>query len=100
VSRQLTLELPEKVYEELHKAANRQQRRPQDIAAAVIAHEFCGDAQPGTLHTDRSEQEIRDARQRFRRHFGAINLGRPIASDNEQIDADLARAYAGSNEGV
>ena len=31
---------------------------------------------------------------RLRRHFGAVDLGRPSGADNAQIDADLAQAYA------
>ena len=31
---------------------------------------------------------------RFEDHFGAINLGYPLGSDNESIDNDLATAYA------
>jgi hypothetical protein len=31
---------------------------------------------------------------RLRRHFGAVNLGHPTGTDNAQIDADLAQAYA------
>ncbi|CAN1211172.1 hypothetical protein TUMEXPCC7403_13305 [Tumidithrix helvetica PCC 7403] len=33
------------------------------------------------------------ARQRFRRHAGAICLGTATGADNESIDADLAKAY-------
>ena len=34
------------------------------------------------------------ARERFERHFGEVDLGYATGVDNEQIDADLARAYA------
>lgn len=42
---------------------------------------------------DRTVAEKEAVRQRFRRHAGAINLGYSTGTDNESIDADLARAY-------
>jgi hypothetical protein len=30
----------------------------------------------------------------LRRHFGSVDLGHPTGTDNENIDADLARAYS------
>lgn len=51
-----------------------------------------------TLLTDAGMQttdaEKQAARQRFERHFGEVDLGYATGVDNEQIDADLARAYA------
>ena len=38
------------------------------------------------------------ARQRFRRHLGAVTLGYPTGADNESIDADLAREYGNNHE--
>jgi len=34
------------------------------------------------------------ARQKFKSHAGAISLGYATGTDNEAIDADLAKAYA------
>jgi hypothetical protein len=45
-----------------------------------------------------SEVAKQRARERFERHFGALNLGYATGVENEQIDADLAQAYAASNE--
>lgn len=39
-----------------------------------------------------------DAWARLELHLGAVDVGRPTGADNEQIDADLARAYAETNE--
>ena len=39
-------------------------------------------------------QAARLARERFERHFGAVDLGYPTSADNEEIDADLEREYA------
>ena len=38
------------------------------------------------------------ARTRFEKHFGSVDLDPPTGTDNEGIDADLARAYADTNE--
>ena len=35
----------------------------------------------------------------WRRYAGAINSGNPGGSDNESIDADLAREYMGETDG-
>ena len=45
-----------------------------------------------------TEEEKQAARERFRRHAGAINLGYATGADNESIDADLAREYADNHE--
>lgn len=36
----------------------------------------------------------------LRELFGSVSLGRPTGSDNESIDADIAREALGQNEGV
>ena len=46
-----------------------------------------------------SEVAKQQARTRFERHFGALNLGYATGVDNEQIDADLAQAYMATHEG-
>lgn len=46
----------------------------------------------------RSEAEQQVARERFERHFGEVDLGHATGVDNEQIDADLAGEYAGSDQ--
>ncbi len=48
----------------------------------------------------RSDAEKANARQQFRRHAGAINLGHPTGTDNQSIDADLLRAYSNDLEAI
>jgi hypothetical protein len=38
-------------------------------------------------------QQLTQPDARLRRHFGAVNLGRPTGADNARIDADLAASY-------
>ncbi len=45
-----------------------------------------------------SPEEFERRKRAFERHFGAWNSGDPNSSDNERIDADLARAYADDHE--
>ncbi len=47
--------------------------------------------------TDAQKQE---ACLKFRNHFGAVSLGNPNGSDNESIDADLAREYGDTHEAI
>jgi hypothetical protein len=44
---------------------------------------------------DLTPEEWEAARERLRQHAGAVTLENPTGLDNEQIDADLAREYAG-----
>lgn len=46
----------------------------------------------------RSEAAKQQARERFERQFGALNLEDATGADNEQIDADLAQAYLATHE--
>ena len=46
-----------------------------------------------------TDAEQQAARERFERHFGEVDLGYATGVDNEQIDADLARAYAATHKG-
>ena len=48
--------------------------------------------------TDMNEADKEKARLRFESHFGSLSLPGVILSDNEQIDADLAREYGSSHE--
>ena len=71
---------------------------PADLAAASLERHFRtsgGLRDDGSLQTEAQKQT---ARERFERHFGAINLGYPTGADNESIDADLAKEYADTHE--
>ncbi len=51
-------------------------------------------------NTSADERQKEEARLRFERHFGEIDSGYPNGSDNESIDADLAREYADTHETI
>ncbi len=80
-----TLELPESVYEALVEEARASGLAPADWIASKLSR-GSEDAGPST--------EL----ERLLRHAGSIDLGRPTGTDNEGIDADLAREYSDSHE--
>lgn len=50
-------------------------------------------SQQAEQHLLATTDEKSERERRFRRFFGCVNSGDPHASDNERIDADLAREY-------
>src|SRR5207249_3028215 len=94
MSRVLTVELSDTAYAVLSQKAQVAGTSPTQLAAAALEKQF--GAQPATAKSSLAvtEDERQAARMRFERHFGAVDLGRAIGADNEEIDADLAREYA------
>lgn len=62
-----------------------------------VAHRFMQHLLQDT-HPRRTGAEEQAARERFERHFGEVDLGYATGVDNEQIDADLAGEYAGTDQ--
>ena len=91
MSHQVTVELSDSAFAALEVEANAVAQPVAQVAAAALEQRFQG--KEGRTNSDAEEQT---ARERFERHFGAVNLGRPTGADNESIDADLAGEY--SNE--
>lgn len=92
MSQQLTLELSDEVFTDLQQKANAVGLSVTEWIVATLS-DNSDDVNSDfslTLHPA-------EARQRFRRHAGAISLGAATGVDNECIDADLAKAY--TNEG-
>ncbi|WP_193195631.1 hypothetical protein [Nostoc sp. MG11] len=89
MSQVLSLELSDEVYAVLQQQA--------EVAGVSLAEWVATsiERQYGSLRYEKSQTEIEKqaARQRFRSHAGAINLGYATGADNESIDADLAIAY-------
>ncbi len=98
MSRILTLQLSDEAYAALGRLAEAGGTSPADLATASLERQF------RTLEgfRDRSlpqtEEQKQAARERFERHFGAVNLGHATGADNESIDADLAKEYADTHE--
>lgn len=79
------------ILEEVLTRRAKEQGRPFD----TLAREWAEDLLRPKPEPDLTPEQWEEARQRIRRHFGAVSLGHPSGADNEQIDADLAREYAG-----
>lgn len=88
MSRYLTLELSDEVYADLQQKANAVGLSIEEWLVTVLSNQSNGLNK--VMHSVAQQEE---ARQRFRNHAGAISLGYATGTDNESIDADLARAY-------
>jgi hypothetical protein len=95
MSQSLTVEINDQAYETIRQQAEAAGKSPAKFAGALLEERCNGKPKAAD---PRSEAEKEAARQRFRRHFGAVDLGHPIGIDNEAIDADLAREYGSDHE--
>lgn len=66
---------------------------PFDVLAREWAERY---GRPAPV-PDLTPEEWEAARQQLRRHGGAAALDQPTGLENDQIDADLAREYAGAS---
>jgi hypothetical protein len=81
------VELPEPVYAALLAAARDSGVAPADWIAARLSSPNLGKARPDSLATARAD---------LFRHV--VSTGAPTDTDNDAIDADLARGYADRHE--
>ena len=95
MSQTLTLEVNDQVYESIRQQAAVVGTSPAQLAVAALEQRFNGI--PKKIDP-RTEAEKQAANERFRSHFGSVNLGHATGTDNEQIDADLAREYGDPHE--
>ena len=84
----LTYELPEALVQTLEEQAERNGHSFEDELVKYLAKEL---PKP-------SAEEMEKQRGAFERSFGFWRSGDPNSSDNERIDADLAREYANDHE--
>lgn len=117
MSRTLTLEVPEQVYEAVSRVAQQSglsviewitadlcRRLNGDISSAEEGVPQSRSGEPTAAHRQPkprpvlTEAEWEAARQRLLRFAGAVNSDDPRSADNDRIDADLAREYASPHE--
>lgn len=89
MSQQLTLEISDEVYADLQQKASAVGVSITEWIVAVLSSQ--GNAVSSILLSPERQEQ---ARMRFRRHAGAVTLGVATGTDNQQIDADLTKAYA------
>src|SRR5262245_4731974 len=93
MSHPLMVELSDTAYAALQRQAKAAAQSPAQLAAAALEQRFVTlDGIPGNKPPP-TEAEKQAARERFERHFGAVNLGHATEADNESIDADLGRTF-------
>jgi len=98
MSQTLILELSDAVYTIIQRQAEAAGTTPAHWLAKTLERQYSlpGTGQSaGAQHTAAEQQA---ARERFERHFGAVDRADAIGADNEQIDADLAREYTDAHE--
>ena len=88
----LWLDIPDEIVALLQAIAPQVKKTTEELATEWLTRYG---PQPRPLL---SEQEQQAARERLQQHFGAVNLGYPTGTDNESIDADLAREYDSTHE--
>ncbi len=86
----LTLELNDQVFAAIRQQAENIGIPPENLAATLLEQKLFP-----IFKLIAAEVSGRD---RFERHFGAIESNSAIDIDNEGIDADLASEYASTHE--
>ncbi|MEK6320713.1 MAG: hypothetical protein AABN33_03405 [Acidobacteriota bacterium] len=92
MSKTLTFEIPEELYEAFDHIAQRDGKTTEQVALEYLSRR-AAERRPKL-----SDEERQAARERLLRYAGAVNSGDPDSADNERIDADLAREYASTHE--
>lgn len=88
MAHELTLELPDQVFQPLARAAAQAGQSLEQWATAQL--------QTCAASAERRAADL----TRLLQHAGAVDLGKPTGADNERIDADLAREYGSSHADV
>ncbi len=93
MSQTLRIKLSDRLYAAIRRKAQTDGTSPAHWVTRVLEQRLGASAVEGSSET--TEQAVRE---RFERHFGAVDLGHATGADNEQIDADLAKSYANNHE--
>jgi len=88
---QLTVELPDEVYEHVTEMASKAHLTPEER----VIERLLAITPRGKFPTP---AELAEARPRLLRYAGAVSVPDPTNADNEQIDRDLAEEYASTHE--
>ncbi|MEC4803859.1 MAG: hypothetical protein SAJ12_01095 [Jaaginema sp. PMC 1079.18] len=86
MSQQLILEISDEVYADL-------QRQSSAMGVSLTEWVLMLLSRQNSVVSNISPDMQAQARSKFRSHAGAVSLGYPTDIDNDQIDADLAKAY-------
>jgi hypothetical protein len=86
MSKILTLEIPDEVFNSFQKQAESKGETAEKFVLEIVLKNT-----PQKTNGNAATDE--EAEKRFARWIGAANSGNPRSADNEQIDADLAKEY-------
>ncbi len=98
MSQTLILELSDEIYTVIQRQAEAAGTSPAHWLAKTLEQQYRPPHTRQRVEASQTAAEQQAARERFERHFGAVDLVDAIGADNEHIDADLAREYADSHE--
>lgn len=84
----VTYRLPEEIWNVLEEKAKREGRRMEEVIEEYRSQQY--PPRPPV-----SPEETQRRHEAFLAHIGKGECGDPHASNNERIDADLAREYGG-----
>src|SRR5436190_23520743 len=97
MSQRLTVELSDETFTIIQHRATEANISPAEMASVSLEryfHEQHGVQRKASRRSNRSRTESDMARERFEKHFGAVDLGYATGAGNEEIDSDLEREYA------
>ncbi len=84
MSHNLTLKLSDAAYDRIREEATAAGVDPAQLAVLLV-EKGLGERSPANVRTSKGVEA----------HFGEMSLGYATGTDNDSIDADLAREYAG-----
>ncbi len=87
MSKTITLEIPDEVFNGLQKQAENKGETAEKFVLEIVLKTY------SKTNGNLSEQEKDQALKELMKFAGAVNSGNPRSADNEQIDADLAAEY-------
>jgi hypothetical protein len=94
----LILELSDEVYTTILRQAESAGTSPSHWLATTLERQYGPRHAEQSARRPRTTAEQHAARIRFEQHFGEVDLPEAVGTDNEQIDADLAREYSDTHE--
>ncbi|MBE9062809.1 hypothetical protein [cf. Phormidesmis sp. LEGE 11477] len=95
MSQQLTLEISDEVYADLQRQSSAVGVSTAEWILSLLSRQSRISNQSEAVDNTSLSPELQvQARSKFRSHAGAVSLGYATDTDNDQIDADLAKAYA------
>ncbi len=97
MSKTVMLELPDSIYAAVHRAATFAGTTPDAWIIGQVVRELKHD-EPAAGNGRKGSSPGPDPDDPLRSLFGSVRAGDPTGSDNDRIDADLAREYGDTHD--